>query len=100
MRKPQTILLIRLKSMGDIIFTLPAVHALRAAAPEARISFLVSKEYSPLLQGFAEIDQILELDRERFRGVHPIKMAREVLSVLRRMRSPRNDLAVDLQGYG
>ena len=100
MDQPPNILLIRLKSMGDIVFTLPAVNALRAAAPQARISFLVSKEYAPLLQGFTEVDSVIELDRERFRGLHPLKMVRESARVVRQIQKQRPDLTIDLQGYG
>ncbi|HTL18435.1 MAG TPA: glycosyltransferase family 9 protein [Patescibacteria group bacterium] len=96
----RNILLIRLKSMGDIVFTLPAVHALRASSPQARITFLVSKEYAPLLQGFREVDSVIELDREPFRTLHPIKMARGSVRLLRQMRDARLDLTIDFQGYG
>jgi ADP-heptose:LPS heptosyltransferase len=92
--------MIRLKSMGDIVFTLPAVHAVRTAAPQARIVFLVSKEYAPLLQGFAEVNSVIELDRARFRGFHPIAMVTETLRVVRRIKEHRPDLTIDLQGYG
>ena len=94
------ILLMRLKSMGDVVFTLPTVEALRAGLPEARISFLISKEYAPLLEGFGEVDTTIELDRERFRGLHPIKMAAGAIHLLRQMRQERLRLAIDLQGYG
>jgi heptosyltransferase-1 len=49
------ILLIRLKSIGDILFTLPAVHALRENFPDAKLHFLVSGEHAPLLRGFPDI---------------------------------------------
>src|SRR5579859_5876451 len=100
MGKFRSILLLRLKSMGDIIFTLPAVQALRAAAPQARISFLVSKEYACLLEGFAEVDAVIEVDRQRFRGFQPAGTARETLTLLRRLGTERLDLTIDLQGYG
>jgi ADP-heptose:LPS heptosyltransferase len=100
MDKPRSVLIIRLKSMGDIVFTLPAVHAVRESLPDARISFLVSKEYAPLLNGFPEVASVIELNRERFRGLHPIKMVQETASVLRRIKSQRPDLTIDLQGYG
>ena len=53
------ILLMRLKSMGDVVFTLPAVHLLRDSFPRARITFLVSAENAPLLEGFREVDETL-----------------------------------------
>src|SRR4029079_16646014 len=73
MDKPFGILVIRLKSMGDIVFTLPALHALRAANPHAQISFLVSREYAPLLQGFRDVSSVIELNREQFRRLNTLK---------------------------
>jgi ADP-heptose:LPS heptosyltransferase len=100
MDKPVGILLIRLKSMGDIVFTLPAAHALRVANPHAQISFLVSREYAPLLKGFRDVNSVVELNRERFRGLNPLKTIGTTLSLVRRLRTARFDLTVDLQGYG
>ena len=37
------ILVIRLKSIGDVILTLPAIHALRENFPQARITSLTSR---------------------------------------------------------
>lgn len=100
MDKPFRILLIRLKSMGDVVFTLPAVHALRAAKPSAEIVYLVSREYAALLKGFGEINGVIELDRERFRGLNPIKTVTAAAQLLNRLRNESFGLAVDLQGYG
>ena len=100
MDKPVGILLIRLKSMGDIVFTLPAAHALRVANPQAQISFLVSREYAPLLQGFRDVNSVIEVNRERFRGLNPLKTIAATISLVRRLRTEGFDLTVDLQGYG
>jgi ADP-heptose:LPS heptosyltransferase len=94
------ILLIRLKSIGDILFTLPAVHRVRAACPEARISFLVSREFAPLLEGFRDVDAVIALDRARFRRRNPGVVFAEALSLLRQVRRPGFSLAIDFQGYG
>jgi ADP-heptose:LPS heptosyltransferase len=100
MDNPSGILLIRLKSMGDIIFTLPASHALRAANPRAQISFLVSREYAPLLQGFRDVNSVIELNREQFRGLNPLKTMAATTTLVRHLRPGKFDLVVDLQGYG
>jgi ADP-heptose:LPS heptosyltransferase len=94
------ILLIRFKSIGDILFTLPAVHRVREAFPEARISFLVSKEYAPLLAGFRDVDAVIGLDRARFRHPNPGVIIAEALALLRHLRRPKFSLTIDFQGYG
>jgi ADP-heptose:LPS heptosyltransferase len=100
MEANQNILLIRLKSIGDILFTLPAVHQIREAFPKARISFLVSKEYAPLLEGFRDVDAVIALDRARFRSPNPGVIIAQTFSLLRHLRRPKFSLAIDFQGYG
>src|SRR5674476_207712 len=87
-----SILLIRLKSIGDILFTLPAVHRVREALPKSSISFLVSKEYAPLLEGFRDVDAVIGLDRARFRHPNPGVIVAEAFSLLRHLRRPRFSL--------
>ena len=43
------ILLVKLSSLGDVVHTLPVVHDIRAALPEARIDWVLEKSFAPLL---------------------------------------------------
>src|SRR3974390_2072732 len=94
------ILLMRLKSMGDVVFTLPAVHLLRESFPRARITFLVSAENAPLLEGFREVDETISLNRARYRSGNPLHILTETFTLFRRLRGGRFSLVVDFQGYG
>jgi len=100
MDAPENILLIRLKSIGDILFTLPAVHVIRESSPGAKITFLVSREHAPLIEGFRDVDEVLPLDRELYRRGNPIAIVAGTLSLLHRLRRGEFLLAVDFQGYG
>lgn len=94
------ILIIRWKSIGDVVFTLPAVNCIRANFPEARLTFLVSRENAFVVEGFAAIDQIWTIDRALFRGSRFFKGVGAVAELLIRIRRQRFALVVDLQGYG
>jgi ADP-heptose:LPS heptosyltransferase len=94
------ILLIRLKSIGDILFTLPAVHAVRENFPDARLHFLVSTEYAPLLRGFPGVDEIIPVDRAVYRSWNLKAIGAGTFRLLRRLRQPKFSLAIDFQGYG
>ena len=48
-RKIERLLIVRLSAMGDVIHTLPAVHALREAFPEAHIGWLIEERWAELL---------------------------------------------------
>jgi ADP-heptose:LPS heptosyltransferase len=100
MDAPAHILLIRLKSIGDVLFTLPAVHRVREMFPGASITFLTSSENAPLLAGFREVDEVFTLDRSRFRRRNPAAVLSAVFDLLRRLRGGKFSLAVDFQGYG
>jgi ADP-heptose:LPS heptosyltransferase len=100
MRDRENILLIRLKSIGDILFTLPAVHAVRENLPGAKIHFLVSKEYAPILRGFADVDEIIPLDRAIYQPGNFRAACAETFQLLNALRRKRFSRVIDFQGYG
>jgi heptosyltransferase I len=48
-KKIERLLIVRLSAMGDVIHTLPAVHALRDAFPQAHIGWLIDERWAELL---------------------------------------------------
>jgi ADP-heptose:LPS heptosyltransferase len=98
--KSANILIVRLRSIGDVLFTLPAVNCVRQNFPEARISFLTHQNCSPLLRGFEAVNEIIPLDREVYRGKNPARMLQSTWKLLGRLRSRRFTHAIDLHGFG
>src|SRR6202041_713963 len=96
----ENILLIRLKSIGDVVLTLPAVHAVRENFPAARITFLTSRENSALLRGFRDVDETIILDREKLRSGNPLKTVGEFSHLVYQLRAGKFSLVLDFQGYG
>jgi ADP-heptose:LPS heptosyltransferase len=94
------ILVIRLKSMGDVVLTLPAVYAIRENFPGAQITYLTSKENAGLLQGFREVNEVIAIDRAALRCGNPLKVLPNFFGLLHRLRSGKFDLVVDLHGCG
>ena len=94
------VLVTRFKSIGDILFTLPAVHALRENYPDIKITFLTSKEFRPLVGCFRDVDEVLTIDRSMYRRGNILHIARETFSLLRLLRQKKFSLVVDFQGYG
>lgn len=62
------LLVLKPSSLGDIVHTLPAVAALRAQHPDARITWMVNSEWAPLLQGNPHVTDTLVFPRQEFRG--------------------------------
>jgi ADP-heptose:LPS heptosyltransferase len=98
--KGQNILLIRFKSIGDVLFTLPAIHVIRENFPNAKITFLTSKENVPLIAGFRDVDDVHGIDRKVYRRGNPMAIFRESLSLWQWLRKKKFSLTVDFQGYG
>jgi ADP-heptose:LPS heptosyltransferase len=96
----ENILVIRLKSIGDVVFTLPAVHVLRENFPNAKITFLTSKESAVLLRGFRDVDETIALDRATLRSGNPLKILPEFFGLVKKLRAGKFSLAVDFQSYG
>ena len=67
--EPASILIVKPSSLGDIVHTLPAVAALKAAFPIVPIRWVANTEWMPLLEGSPVVDNVLEFPRRKFRGM-------------------------------
>lgn len=93
---PKHLLVLKPSSLGDVVHTLPAVSALRAKFPAARLTWMVSDEWAPLLEGNPEISDLLVFPRRDFRGpLGPARFLRWRSSLPGKL-SP--DLILDFQG--
>jgi len=93
---PKHLLVLKPSSLGDVVHTLPAVSALRAKFPGARITWMVSDEWAALLEGNPDINDLLIFPRRDFRGpLGPVRFMRW-RSTLPSKLSP--DLILDFQG--
>ena len=95
-----SILIIRLKSIGDVVLTLPAAALVRENFPAQRILFLTATENAPLLRGFAMVDEVLLLDRQAFRQGRWLAGVRNILQLVGRCRRAGLSHVLDFQGYG
>ncbi len=87
------ILLIRLRLIGDVVFTTPMLRALKRAFPESRLTYLVEPAAAAVVSGNPHIDELLVAPR-------PAGLRRLLadLRLARRLRSARYDLVIDLHG--
>ena len=83
------ILIVRLGALGDIVHTIPAAAALRAAFPEARIDWLVEAKHRAVLDLVMGIDRVVALEGRSLAAW---------ADVVRREREVAYDIALDFQG--
>src|SRR5262245_38334734 len=94
-----SILVVRLSSMGDLVHTLPAVAALRARFPDARIDWLVESRHREVLQGNPDVNDVIEVDTLGWRRklLSP-RTWRDIRGSIAKVRERRYDFVLDLQG--
>lgn len=78
--------------------TLPALHALREAYPEAKISWLVRKEYAGLINGHKDLDELVIFDRKLFAKFYSFTAIRAIVAFLKKLKRAKYDLVIDFQG--
>jgi lipopolysaccharide heptosyltransferase II len=87
------ILLIRLRLIGDVVFTTPIPRALKRRWPDARVAYLVEEAAAPVLATNPSIDDLIVIRRAR----GPRRLADDIRLALR-LRRDRYDLVIDLHG--
>ncbi|MDQ5846562.1 MAG: lipopolysaccharide heptosyltransferase I [Acidobacteriota bacterium] len=93
------ILVVKLGSIGDIVHTLPAVAAIRAAMPQSEISWVVERRSAEILRDNPILDRLIEVDTKALRrGLMSGETLRAPRQQLRRLRASAFDLALDFQG--
>ncbi len=84
------ILLLRLRRIGDIVMTTPAVAALRRGLPEASISYVVEADLARLVDGNPDLDHVFAV---------PAKQgAADFMRFIRRIRREKFDAVLDFHG--
>jgi ADP-heptose:LPS heptosyltransferase len=93
------VLAIRLGAVGDVVRTLPAVSALRAAYPGAHLAWLVEPGAASVLRGQPWLDEVIVFPRDRLREClvrgRARPLARGAGAFVRSLRARRFDLVLD-----
>jgi lipopolysaccharide heptosyltransferase II len=87
------ILLIRLRLIGDVVFTTPAVAALRARFPAAHLSYLVEPAAEPVVRHNPHLNDLIVAERPK-----GLRRAAYDLRLALRLRRARFDLVIDFHG--
>lgn len=107
----ERLLVVRLSAMGDIIHTLPAVTALRAAFPDATLGWVVEERWAELLCTLRYprsgprspqrplVDRVHTVNTTAWRqALLSFTTWRQLAAALSELREPRYEAAVDFQG--
>jgi lipopolysaccharide heptosyltransferase II len=87
------ILLVRLRLIGDVVFTTPLIRALRGRYPSARLVYVVESSAAPVVAGNPHLSDVLILPHHR-----GWRRLMDDVRIGRTLRRQRFDVAVDLHG--
>ena len=82
------ILLIKPSSLGDIVHAMPTCAAIRRAYPKARLTWLVKREWTDLVERIDGVDRVWPVESTLTGWLSQVSL----------LRAERFDLVVDLQG--
>ncbi len=92
----ESVLIVKPSSLGDIVHTLPAVHAIRRAYPDLRIRWVANTEWTPILERHPDVDEVIAFPRRELKGLMALP---RFLRWTRNLREPSPpDVALDFQG--
>src|SRR3712207_2093949 len=92
---PKRILAVKLADLGDLLAITPALQALRAAHPAARIDLLAPPSSAHLLRGAEYLDEVRTFDKFAFdslKGLINVKSVSGTLRFLLGLRMSRYDV--------
>ncbi len=93
---PRNILVIDFGQLGDVVLSLPALHAIRARFPAARITVAVGKPGKQVVELAACADDVLVVDRVKLRdGFIPASLW-QIARLVREVRGRGFDFVIDL----
>lgn len=92
----QKILLIKLSSLGDVIFTIPLANTLKSAGYE--LTWLVSEKGVQLVENNPCVDKTIFLPLQKWRkNRFSISTIKEQIDILKQLRAEKFDIAIDAQ---
>jgi ADP-heptose:LPS heptosyltransferase len=87
------ILLVRLRLIGDVVFTTPLLRALRRRFPDAQLTYVVEPLAAAVVAGNPHLTHVIVAPKTR-----GLARVRDDLALARRLRRERVDVAIDLHG--
>lgn len=94
----RSILIIKLRAIGDVVLSTIVIDNLRRAFPDAAIDFLTEAAARDVVSGHAQLDSIMILERTAIARMTLRDQLRANLAFLKRIRSRKYDLVFDFFG--
>lgn len=94
----RSVMIVKPSSLGDIVHTLPAVHAIHEAWPHLRLRWVANTEWTPLLEGCPLLHEVVPFPRKSIRGLRgPLNFLKWAQD-WRQAATDQPELVLDFQG--
>jgi lipopolysaccharide heptosyltransferase II len=87
------LLIVRLRLIGDVVFTTPLIRALRRRYPDSHLTYLVESAAAPVVSDNPHLNEVVTVEH-----THGWRRLSDDLQLARRLRRDRFDIAIDLHG--
>lgn len=92
MKQYNSILIIKMSSLGDILHALPTLYALRKNQPNAYIVWAIHEQFAPILPGKPYIDEVILIDKRKLINFSYLR------HLQKKLHAYHFSMALDLQG--
>jgi lipopolysaccharide heptosyltransferase I len=97
--KYRKLLIIKPSSLGDIVHSLPVLHAIKKKFPGTEIDWVVARGFEGLLEGHPLLRKLWIINKDEWKKIAKVgATVAEVRRLLRSLRAERFDAVIDLQG--
>ena len=95
--RARRICIIKPSALGDVVQSLPVIHAVRHRFPCATMSWVINDSFASLIEPTGVVDEVIRFERDQFRSLAPVSRGR-LWEFGRMLKSKKFDLVIDLQG--
>ena len=99
MKQVRNILAIRFARLGDVILLLPALSAIKASLPHARLTLLTGHRCAPIGEMCPAVDEVICVDRLAMRDGSVWRAMRDVKQLAADIRKREFDTVIDFHSF-
>ena len=93
------ILLVKLSSLGDVLHTLPVVHDIKAALPDAQIDWVVEAAFAGVVQRCEGVNRVITCELRKWRKAPLSSQTKQAWQTFKTdLQREHYDAVIDLQG--
>ena len=97
-KPPAKILIINIFGIGDVLFTMPLVHNVKANFPQVQIDYVANQRAAPMLEEQTIINNVYVYERDEFKKLYDrskISFYKEIRAFLKKLKKVQYDMVFD-----